>query len=182
MQEGTTLRNEGNEMLTSFRSMREKSSMRKPLVTLLFVCLVPAVFAQGTDVAVQKAVVPLSSAQVQHLKATPVQLVAAPGAGKLLNLVSLVGQYKAGSSAYTLGDGGDFSASLGSTSLGIRLSAAGFIDRTANQVQFNSPSGLGAQSSTENQPLMIFNSGAGEWTDGDGSVIVTVYYTVVDLQ
>ena len=34
----------------------------------------------------------------------------------------------------------------------------------------------------ENQALMIFNSGSGEWTDGDGSVIVTVYYTVVDLQ
>ena len=156
--------------------------MRKLLVVLVVGCLAPALIAQGTDTTVQKAVVLLSSAQMQHLKATPVQLVPAPGDGKLLNLVSLVGQYKAGNSAYSLGDGGDFSSSLGSAPLGIRLNAAGFIDRTANQVQFNSPSGLGSQSSMENQPLMIFNSGAGEWTGGDGSVIVTVYYTVVDLQ
>jgi hypothetical protein len=99
-----------------------------------------------------------------------------------LNLVSVVGQYKAGGTAYTVGNGDDFSAALGIAPLGIRLNAAGFIDRTGNQVQFNSPSGLGSQSSMENQPLMIFNNGSGEWSDGDGSVIVTVYYTVVDLQ
>ncbi len=153
--------------------------MRKLFVVLMAVCLAPALFAQTT---VQSATVTLSAAQLQHLKATPAQLVAAPGSGKLLNMVSLVGQYKAGSTAYVLGNGGDFSASLGSAQLGIRLNAAGFIDQTTNQVQFNSPSGLGSQSSMENQPLMIFNSGAGEWTGGDGTVVVTVYYTVVDLQ
>jgi hypothetical protein len=30
--------------------------------------------------------------------------------------------------------------------------------------------------------LIIRNSDGAEWTDGDGAVIVTVYYTVVDLQ
>ena len=162
--------------------MRGKSNMRKLFVIVIVVGLVPSVFAQGTDSAVQKAVVPLSSAQLQHLKTNPVQVVAPAGTGKLLNLVSLVAQYKAGSSPYALGDGGDFTASLGSAALGIRLIAAGFIDRTANQIQFNSPSGLGTQSDMENQPLTISNNGAGEWTDGDGSVIVIVYYTVVDLQ
>ena len=34
----------------------------------------------------------------------------------------------------------------------------------------------------ENQPLMIFNNGSGEWAEGDGSVVVTVYYTIVGLQ
>jgi len=93
-----------------------------------------------------------------------------------------VGQYKSANNSYTLGNGGDFIAALGNAPLNIRLNAAGFIDQAASRVQFNSPSGLGSQSSMENQALMISNSGEGEWTDGDGSVIVTVYYTVVDLQ
>jgi hypothetical protein len=84
--------------------------------------------------------------------------------------------------AYTLGNGGDFTAALGNAPLNIRLNAAGFIDQTSNHIQFNSPSGLGPQGAMENQPLMISNNGTGEWTDGDGMVIVTVYFSVVDLQ
>jgi hypothetical protein len=153
--------------------------MRKLFLVLMTVWLAPAVLAQTV---VQPATVTLSSAQLQHLKATPVQLVAAPGSGKLLNLVSVVAQYKAGGSAYTVGNGGDLIAALGNTPLNIRLNAVGFIDQISNHIQFNSPSGLGSQGSMENQALMISNNGSGEWTDGDGSVIVTVYYTVVDLQ
>jgi hypothetical protein len=153
--------------------------MRKVLVVLMAVGLAPALVAQTS---IQSATVTLNSAQLQHMNATPVQLVAAPGSGKLLNLVSVVGQYKAAGSAYTLGNGGDFIAALGNARLNIRLNAAGFIDQTNNHVQFNSPSGLGSQGAMENQALMISNSGEGEWTEGDGSVIITVYYTVVDLQ
>jgi len=153
--------------------------MRKVLVVLMAVWLAPTLVAQTS---MQSATVTLNSAQLQHMKAIPVQLVAAPGSGKLLNLVSVVGQYKATGSAYTLGNGGDFIAALGNSRLNIRLNAAGFIDQTNNHVQFNSPSGLGSQDAMENQALMISNSGEGEWTDGDGSVILTVYYTVVDLQ
>src|SRR5713226_3464862 len=99
----TTKRNEKGR-LTSLRRVGEKSNMRKLFVVLMAVCLAPALFAQTT---VQSATVTLSAAQLQHLKATPAQLVAAPGSGKLLNMVSLVGQYKAGSTAYVLGNGGD---------------------------------------------------------------------------
>ena len=156
--------------------------MRKLFVVLMVASLVPTMFAQGGDAAVQTAVVLLSSAQLQHLKGSPVQLVPAPGSGKVLNPISLVGQYKAGNAPYSRGEGGDFIAAFGSASINITLNATGFIDQPTNHVQFNSPSGLGLQSSMENQALMISNSGAGEWTDGDGSVIVTVYYVVVDLQ
>ncbi len=156
--------------------------MRKILAVLFAACLVPSLFAQGTGTPVQTATVTLSSAQLQHLGATPVQLVPAPGSGKLLNLVSIVAQYKFGSAAYALANGGQFTTALGSASIGINLAAAGFIDKTTNQIQFNGGSAGGAQGAMENQPLMISNDGAGEWISGDGTVIVTVYYTVVDLQ
>jgi hypothetical protein len=160
----------------------EKSSMHKLFAVLMVVSIVPAVFAQGTDSAVQKAVVTLSSVQLQHLRANPVQLVPAPGSGKLLNLISLVGQYKFGSSPYSLGSGGYLSTTVGGAPIHVALTTPGFLDQSVNQVRMNGGSSGGAQSGMENQALMIANDGSGEWTDGDGSVIVTVYYTVVDLQ
>jgi hypothetical protein len=160
----------------------EKSNMRKLMVVLLAIWLAPALFAQAPNGPVQSFTATLSSAQLQHLKASPVQLVAAPGTGKLLNLVSVVGQYKSGGSAYTVTDGGQFNLALGGSPIHITLTATGFIDQTSNQVQMNSGSHGGAQNSMENQPLIVSNDGSAEWTDGDGSVIVTVYYTVVDLQ
>jgi hypothetical protein len=153
--------------------------MKKLFAIIMACCFAPTLFAQAN---VQSATVTLSSTQLQHLRGTPVQVVAAPGSGKVLNLVSMVGQYKAGGTAYNLENGGDFGTSLGSSSLSIRLYAAGFIDQTTNHIQFNSPAGLGSQSGMENQPLLVSNNGGGEWTEGDGTVIVTVYYTVVDLQ
>jgi hypothetical protein len=156
--------------------------MHKLLAILVVACLVPAAFAQATDSAVQKATVPLSSAQLQHLRTNAVQLVPAPGSGKLLNLTSIVAQYKAGGTPFTIGSGGDFSLSLGATRINILLPSMGLIDQAANQIQMNSGSHGGAQNSMENQPLTVSNDGSAEWTDGDGSVIVTVYYTVVDLQ
>src|SRR5438067_12337942 len=123
MQESTTKKNEEKGTLIRFRKMREKSNMRKVLVVLMAVWLAPALRAQTS---MQSATVTLNSAQLQHLKAAPVQLVAAPGTGKLLKLVSVVGQYKAGASAYTVGNGGDIIAALENAPLNIRLNAAGF--------------------------------------------------------
>jgi hypothetical protein len=178
-QDSAAKRRKDRETTIEVHDVREKSNMRKMLLALIALCVARSLFAQT---AVQSASVTLNSVQLQHLKVTPVQLVAAPGSGKLLNLVSLAGQYKSGGTAYTLGSGGDFIAALGNAPLNIRLNAAGFIDQTSNHIQFNSPSGLGSQSSMENEALTISNNGSAEWSDGDGSVIVTVYYTVVDLQ
>src|SRR5881628_2472649 len=107
---------------------REKSSMRNLLVVLIAVWLAPTLFAQAPNGPVQSVTARLSSAQLQHLKASPVQLVAAPGTGKLLNLVSVVGQYKSGGSAYTVTDGGQFNLALGGAPIHISLTATGFID------------------------------------------------------
>ena len=156
--------------------------MRKLIAILLATCLVPAVFGQTSDSTLQKTTVTLSSGQLQHLRANAVQLVAAPGSGKLLNLVSIVVQYRAGGTPFTLEPGGNFSLSLGAVRINVTLPSVGFIDQIANHVEMNNGSQGGSQSTVENQPLMIFNNGSGEWSDGDGSVIVTVYYTVVDLQ
>jgi hypothetical protein len=159
----------------------EKSRMHKLFVAVLVFCVVSSAIAQGSDAAVQTATTILSPAQLKHLRSAPVQLLPAPGGGNVLNLVSIVGQYKSGSSVYSLGDGGYFTVALGTERVA-SLTSAGFIDKPVSQIQFNGASAVGTESDMENQPLMIFNNGSGEWAEGDGSVVVTVYYTIVGLQ
>jgi hypothetical protein len=156
--------------------------MRYVITILVATCLISTVFAQTSDSTVERTTVTLNSGQLLHLKATPIQLVPAPGSGKLLNLVSIVVQYKSGITPFTVETAGDFSLSLGTVNINVTLPSRGFIDQNTNHVEMNNGSQGGSQSAVENQSLLISNNGSGEWTDGDGSVIVTVYYTVVDLQ
>ena len=154
--------------------------MRK-LASIVFVlCVTPGLLAQASSMQASTTV--LASAQLQHLNASPVQIAAAPGPGELLNLVSVVAQYKSGGAPYVIPADGQFSFELGGAPIQITLVAKGFIDQSANQVQMNTGSHGGTQASMENQPLSLTNDGDAEWTGGDGTVIVTAYYTVVDLQ
>jgi hypothetical protein len=104
--------------------------MRKSLVAFFsLIAFVPGVFAQGGGV--QTASVTLTSAQVQHLHASPVQLVASPGAGQFVDVISVAYQYRAGSTPYALSNGGNFV--VGPAAI-FPTSATGFIDQTSNTV------------------------------------------------
>jgi len=156
--------------------------MRNTLLLLLALCLVPALFAQGGPV--QTVTVTLTSAQLQHLGSAHVQLLAAPGTGNVLSVISAVAQYKAGSTPYTV-QSGRLNLFLGDPGNVVVASApaAGFLDQPANQVRLMPQSAGGdAQANYENQPLMAANDGGSEWTSGDGSVVISVTYTVVALQ
>jgi hypothetical protein len=158
--------------------------MWRILVALFVLCLVPGVFAQSGG-PVQTATVTLTSAQLLHLKAAPVQLVAAPGSGMAINAISAVLQYKFNSAAYASPAGGtgfeiSFSGESGSYLTG---PAVGFIDQSASRISQLSPGGpVCSQANAENAPLIIRNMDGAEWTSGDGTVVVTVHYTVVALQ
>jgi hypothetical protein len=140
----------------------------------------------GTIGAIQVATVTLTSAQLKALRATPVQLVAAPGAGKVIQAISSFWQYSAGATPYTVPDGSlvIYNATAGLV-LGERFTenAAGFLDQAASQVLLLNADNTQAQPATSfaNKALLIANNGSGEWTAGDGTVIVTVYYAVVTL-
>jgi hypothetical protein len=155
--------------------------MRRTLVALLVLCFVHSVFGQ-TGGPIQTATVTLSAVQLQHLKTSPVQLVAAPGAHNVINLISEVAQYKFATAAYMIGEGGDLDLQLGTNTIREPVRANGFLDQASNQIQTNGGYAGGDQSGLENQPLMLANNGAGEWTGGDGTVTITVYYAVVTLQ
>lgn len=159
--------------------------MRRALLVLCALCLVPGLFAQAAG-PVQTATVTLTAAQLQHLKGTPVQLIPAPGPGRVIFNIGQQFQYKFGTTPYSVAADGKFSVYISSNrrSGGFHLNAAGFLDQSTSQLASGVNTGTLSisQSSGDNSPLVIANSGSEEFADGDGSVIVTVYYTVVDLQ
>ena len=135
-----------------------------------------------------KAVVRLTNAQVKALRATPVVLVAAPGAGKLL----LVGygsiRYHYATAAYTITAGGDDLAIRYHNGSGAKASTdidtTGVIDQTVDMLQLFTPNTAlkGVASDCVNQPLVAHNIGANEWTGGNASayVEITLIYSIVD--
>jgi len=84
---------------------------------------------------VQYAEVEISSAEILDLFATPKTLVAAPGAGKLLEFISLLLAYDWGTVAYTIGTAGNLQVKYTDGS-GVAVSttraATGFLDAVAD--------------------------------------------------
>jgi hypothetical protein len=66
-----------------------------------------------------------------------------------------------------------------------QVSAAGFLDQSTSQIFMSEGiGGIGSspQGTLENASMMAANDGSTEWTNGDGTVTITVYYTIVALQ
>lgn len=144
----------------------------------------------GVDVAssfLAQTTVTLTSAQIKALRATPITLVAAPGAGK--SVFFLGAQLK---SIY-----GGTNAFTGPQNLAIRyqnttgtvvstaITGTGFLDQTANEYQtvgISTSSTIAAATVVENQPLVIHNTGAAEITGNaanDNTIKVTIQYAIL---
>ena len=157
-------------------------NIRRALLGLMILSLVPSSFGQASG-AVLNATVTLTSAQLQQLHSSPVQVVAAPGVGQFINVLSFAVQYKAGSTPYTLAGGGNFAIAPKFVN-GSAVPAVGLIDQSTNGVATSGEylQATVPQSALENKPMAIQNDTGTEWSNGDGTVTITVYYTVVVLQ
>jgi hypothetical protein len=132
------------------------------------------------------ATLTLTSAQILALHGTPVQIVPAPSAGQVLLPVSAVMQYKYGSAAYANVTNAQIVISpaglLGSTDEPIQVTAANFIDQTSNQLSLVSADGNGPQSDWNAAALVVANEGgSGEFTTGNGTIVVTLWYMTLTL-
>lgn len=126
--------------------------------------------------------VEVSSAELLALRATPKTLVAAPGAGSVLEFVSAVLLLDATATAYV-----ESSADLGirytdgsGAQVSETIEATGFIDQTADTMTVARPKAdpIVAATGAANQPLVLHNLGAGEYTTGTGVLRVKVAYRV----
>lgn len=134
------------------------------------------------DGATQVAEVAISSSEILALRATPKTLVAAPGAGKKLQFLSIDVYLDATATGYV-----ESSANLGvryTNGSGVQVSddieATGFIDQTTDTATSGRAKAdpIVAKSGCENQLLCLHNLGAGEYTTGTGVMRVKVRYAV----
>lgn len=146
----------------------------------------PLPSAQLDPTTIQYAEVSLTSAVVKALRATPATLVAAPGAGKVLEFVSaaLFLDY-GGSNAFT--ETADNLAVKYTDGSGIAVSQAiettGWIDQTADTMTTAQAKidVIAAKTASENKALVLHNTGDGEIAGNAGNnntVRVKVAYRV----
>jgi hypothetical protein len=131
-----------------------------------------------------KTIVTLTSAQILALAATPVQLIASPGAGKFISVFGLVANYTAGTTPYTVGESEALSIEHGSTAGSeFLIQTTGFLDQAASQIDPISTVFGSAEATPlpvadmDNQNLRV--NGAGSTiTLGNGTLTFIIYYTI----
>jgi hypothetical protein len=132
------------------------------------------------------ATLTLTSAQIKALHGTPVQIGPAPGTGQILLPFFATAQYRFGTLAYSNVTNALIcispAAFLGGIDYPIEFPAAGLIDQTANTVSLTLGETVMPQADWENQALVVANEGgSGEFTTGDGTLVITLWYTALTL-
>lgn len=131
--------------------------------------------------------VTLSNAEIKALATTPIELVAAPGAGKVVQLVGALIKLNAGSEALT--ESGDNMGIKYTDASGVQvctnIECTGFIDQTVDTYTNAVPSAdaIVAATGAENQALVLDNLGsnfAGN-ASADATMDIQVMYRVVAI-
>jgi len=136
-----------------------------PLTATSLDLATPLASADLNETLVQYAEVSLTSAQVKALRATPATLVAAPGAGKVIEFLGAFLFLDYGSNGFT-----ETADNLGiyyaGETVGVStvIEMTGFIDQTADTLIEAYPTTAAAKTktATENKALTLKNAGDGE--------------------
>ena len=148
--------------------------------------MVPGVIQGSAEIRSLETVI--TSAQVKALRATPIAIVAAPGAGKSLEFVSAILHFDyGGTNAFTNPQNLGVRYKDGSSAqVSQNITGTGFIDQTADTLTSGLPKAdaIAARTVAENQPLVLHNLGASEITGnagGDNVLRVKMLYRVHTL-
>lgn len=169
----------GSDFLSAIQDSNLTLSQTLTNKTLTSPTLTTPVFSGSPtgDGVTQWVEVAITNAEMLALRATPKTLVAAPGAGKVLEFVSaqLYFDYTAAYTEtadnmavkYTDGSGAAVSQAI---------EATGFVDATADTITNALPKidAIVAKSGSENKALVLHNTGDGEYGGGNASNAIRV--------
>jgi len=128
--------------------------------------------------------VTITSAQIKAIRATPITIVAAQGAGTVIEFLSGTFFFVYGTNVLTnpqnlalkLKDGNG-------TAVSAAVTAAGFLDQAASESQLvtQTNGAIYSKANSDNQPLVLHNTGASEITGNaanDSIILVKLSYAV----
>lgn len=132
--------------------------------------------AQGNQTSVL-----LTAAQVKALKATPIQLRPARTDGRIWLPTKVIYSLQFGTTAFASGGNVDITFGSGGQALGM-IAAASVVNSTASTYRIVPLVALTALTPTIlAQGLFVANVGAGEFTTGDGQLLVHIQYDLADV-
>lgn len=128
---------------------------------------------------IQYATVTITNAELLALNTTPIALVAAPGAGKVLELTSIALQYDYASAAFTIGSATNLQVKYtdgSGAAASATASVTGFLDQSADEYRVL-PQNSSSIEPVANAALVLTLAGANV-SAGGGSLVVKVAYRV----
>ena len=140
----------------------------------------------GANSNVHSAVVEISAAEIKDLAANPKELVASPGSGYGLKLLSLLLILDNGGTDYddAAGDGNMYVCYVDGAGLKATGSIEGdaFIDCASDFIMAVEPVALAATAATSiNDDALVLDNDGAEYTTGDGTMTVYIQYAVINL-
>jgi hypothetical protein len=130
----------------------------------------------------KNAVVTITSAQLLALHTTPISVIAAPGAGLAIDVVSCVLTYHYNTTAYTINGSTNLTLNFTNASgaaITTTLATTGLIDQTANvSIDFKA---VTTNVTMVVNAAVVFCLAAANPTLGDGTLVLNVLYRIVTV-
>ena len=132
------------------------------------------------EALIRYAEVEITAAEILDLYTTPKELVAAPGAGKIIELISLELALDYVSAAYSTADVGNIAVrytDAGGAAVSVDLASVGFIDEEADQLRLLMKLATNV-TPVVNAALVLAVDGSADPTAGDSPIHAKVAYRV----